>query len=103
VVVRVFRNPATGHYHLFVINKHLSLDADLDDQPNVSEARKWKNWTLVSWKQLRASSLTAQNPLGVPGPEPIQTADVTQGHTQGNPIVVPPISINHIELRNPGQ
>jgi len=90
VVVRVFHNPADGHYHLFVINKHVSNSASITG---------WENWKVSKWGQIHSASLDDQNPIGNPWtPETIKTIQVN--HTQGQSLNIPPISINHIELQH---
>ena len=88
LTVRVFRHPADGHFHLFVINKNTDSSADIDG---------WENWTVVNWEQLQASSLDDQNPIGNPWSQ--ETITIQQvSHTQGQPLTIAPISVNHIEL-----
>ncbi|MDQ6632356.1 MAG: hypothetical protein M3Y82_11490, partial [Verrucomicrobiota bacterium] len=98
VVVRVFHNPADGHYHLFVINKNISTPAPITG---------WQDWTLVKWTQIKHptnTSLDAENQVGGPAStwdlnQTISTKDVS--FTQGQVINISPTSINHIELRAP--
>ncbi|MGI8967249.1 MAG: hypothetical protein ACR2H1_14340 [Limisphaerales bacterium] len=100
VVVRVFHNPADGHYHLFVINKNTSTSESMTG---------WGNWTLVKWTQIKhptTTSLDAGNQVGGTFAtwftnQNIYTRDVTTNFTQGQPINIPPTSINHLELRAP--
>jgi len=86
--VRVFRDPANGNIHLFVVNQSTSNPATITG---------FENWNVIGWKQLHANSYTNNNPLGVPGPEPIQTVSVALPPL-GQSLIIPPISVNHIIL-----
>jgi len=86
--VRTFRDPANGNIHLWVVNQNTTGTATISG---------FENWNVVSWKQLTGPSLSANNPLGVAGPEPIQTVSVALP-APGTSLVVPPISVNHIVL-----
>src|SRR5258706_5258604 len=87
-VVRTFRDPANGNIHLFVINQSTNSTATISG---------FENWNVVSWKRLSGASYSANNPLGVAGPEPIQTVSAALP-ALGQSLVVPPISVNHIIL-----
>jgi hypothetical protein len=88
VVVRVFRNSADGHYHLFVVNKSATTTASLAG---------WESWNVVKWDRLNASAFTDQNPIGNPwAPESIKTMSVSAA--AGQPFAIVPISVNHIEV-----
>lgn len=90
--VRVFRDPASGNIHLWVVNQSTNSAATITG---------FENWPVIGWKQLSSSSLTNSNPLGVPGPEPIQTIPAALP-ALGQPLVIPPISVNHIVLSGSG-
>ncbi len=90
--VRVFRDPATGNIHLWVINQSTTSPATITG---------FENWPVIGWKQLTSSSFTNSNPLGVPGPEPIQTISAALP-ALGQSLVIPPISVNHIILSGSG-
>jgi len=86
--VRTFRDPATGNVHLFVVNQSLTGAATISG---------FEGWNVISWKQLKGASYSDNNPLGVAGPEQIQTVAVTLP-ALGLPLVVAPVSVNHIVL-----
>lgn len=93
--VRVLRDPASGNIHLFVVNQSTT---------STSTVSGFENWNVLSWKQLAGASYTNNNPLGVPGPEPLQTVAVALP-SPGTALAIPPISVNHIVLSgssNPG-
>jgi hypothetical protein len=87
-VVRTFRDPANGNIHLFIVNQSTNSSATITG---------FENWNVTGWKQLSGASYAANNPLGVAGPEPIQTVSVALP-TLGQSLVIPPISVNHIIL-----
>lgn len=87
VALQVFKNSANGDYHLFIVNKNATTNVTIPD---------WSNWVVSSWEQLHSSNFTNWNPLGVAGPEPIQTSNLTDVTTQ--PLLIPAISVNHIVL-----
>ena len=89
-VVRVFKDAATGNLHLFVVNQSLTDSATLPG---------FENWNVVSWKQIKGASYSDSNPLGVSGPEPIQTKALTLPAARG-PLAIAPVSVNHIVLAN---
>jgi hypothetical protein len=91
-VVRTFRDPANGNIHLFVVNQSTNSTATITG---------FENWNVTGWKQLSGASYSANNPLGVAGPEPIQTVSVALP-ALGTPLVIPPISVNHIILSSSG-
>jgi hypothetical protein len=86
--VRTFRDPVTGNIHLFVLNQSLTDTATISG---------FENWNVVSWKQLKGASYSDNNPLGVAGPESIQTVAVSLPDA-GLPLVIAPVSVNHIVL-----
>jgi hypothetical protein len=86
--VRVFQDPATGNIHLFVVNQSTNQSATVTG---------FESWNVIGWKQLTSSSYTNGNPLGVAGPEPIQTQNAVLP-AAGASLVIPPISVNHIIL-----
>lgn len=90
--VRVFRDPATGNLHLWVVNQSTNSTATITG---------FENWNVIGWKQLTAPSYTNSNPLGVPGPEPIQPIAAALP-ALGQSLVIPPISVNHIILSGGG-
>lgn len=91
IVVRVFRNPADNHFHLFVINKGTAS--------YTIPAIDWTGWNVLKWTQIQADGMGALNPIGEPQPlNAIATQDVTPSYVHGSGIVLPKISINHIEL-----
>lgn len=98
VVVRVFRDPSSDHYHLFVINKDQQNDFDIDAN---TQANPWRNWTVAKWTQFNAPSLDTGNALDGSS-EPISIVDVTSTHIPGSSIIIPHISVNHIELKQLG-
>ncbi|HEY2329659.1 MAG TPA: Ig-like domain-containing protein [Verrucomicrobiae bacterium] len=86
--VRTFRDPATGNIHLWVVNQSTN---------NTAIITGFENWNVIGWKQLSGASYAANNPLGVAGPEPIQTISAALP-SLGQSLVIPPISVNHIIL-----
>lgn len=90
--VRTFRDPATGNIHLWVVNQSTNSTATITG---------FENWNVIGWKQLSGASYAANNPLGVPGPEPIQPVSVTLP-ALGQSLVISPISVNHIILSGSG-
>jgi len=90
--VRSFRDPATGNIHLWVVNQSTNSSATITG---------FENWNVIGWKQLSGASYAANNPLGVAGPEPIQTVSVALP-SLGQSLVIPPISVNHIILSGSG-
>lgn len=97
VVVRVFRDPSNNHYHLFVINKDPQNDFNIDQN---TSANPWNAWSVVKWEQFTAPSLDAANSLDGSS-EPI-SIQLVSPPSPGNAIVIPHISVNHIELMQPG-
>lgn len=95
-VVRVFQDPETGKLHLFALN--------LGETPAAAVQLDVGGCTVSEWKQLRAASFDDQNPLydwehpGAWHPETIVTRDVATLPAPGEPVAVPPVSINHIVL-----
>ncbi|HWW03066.1 MAG TPA: Ig-like domain-containing protein [Candidatus Acidoferrum sp.] len=90
--VRTFSDPATGNIHLWVVNQSTNSTATITG---------FENWNVIGWKQLTGASYSANNPLGVPGPEPIQTVAAALP-ALGTSLVIPPISVNHIILSASG-
>ncbi|HXT42256.1 MAG TPA: Ig-like domain-containing protein, partial [Candidatus Angelobacter sp.] len=86
--VRTFRDPATGNIHLFVLNQSLTDTATISG---------FENWNIISWKQLKGTSYSDSNPLGVAGAEPVQTVAVPLP-SAGLPLAIAPVSVNHIVL-----
>jgi len=91
-IVRTLRDPASGNVHLFIANQSSNSSSTITG---------FENWRVLAWKQLSGAAYASSNPLGVAGPEPIQTQMVTPPKT-GSPLVVPPISVNHITLSPSG-
>jgi hypothetical protein len=89
VVVRVFKNSTNGNYHLFAINKHAT---------NPTVITGWEDWTVANWTQLSAKFFTNQNPLGSPWKRETVRTISKFNHEKGKPLLVEPISVNHIEL-----
>ena len=88
ITTRVFRDPNTQNYHLYIVNKSATNSANLEG---------FENWRLAKWDQLTAKQFTAQNPIGNPWtPETIKTIPVKV--PVGKPITIPPISVNHLEF-----
>ncbi|HEX4644327.1 MAG TPA: Ig-like domain-containing protein [Verrucomicrobiae bacterium] len=90
--VRTFRDPATGNIHLWIVNQSTNSAATVTG---------FENWNVIGWKRLSGASYAANNPLGVAGPEPIQTVSVALP-ALGQSLVVPPISVNHVILSGSG-
>ncbi|MBW8865161.1 MAG: hypothetical protein JF609_09625 [Verrucomicrobia bacterium] len=90
--VRSFRDPATGNLHLWVVNQSTNSTATITG---------FENWNVIGWKRLSGTSYAANNPLGVAGPEPIQTVSAALP-ALGQSLVIPPISVNHIILSGSG-
>lgn len=85
--VRLFYDPASGDYHMFVINENASTNAVIAG---------WSNWCVSSWEKLQGSNYFDSNNFAVPDNH-LHTSNYF-GFTNGQPLSIPPISVNHIVL-----
>lgn len=88
VVVRTFKQPGKEIYSLFVINQGTTP----------ATITGWEKWMVPKWRILKADSFDEMNPIGNPWhEETVKTFGRT--NVQGTSLVIPPISVNLIELQ----
>lgn len=89
LLVRVFQNPDDLRLHLFIVNLSETEEARITGL---------EDWSVAGWKQLHASTFDAMNPIGEPWTEESVRTELLPPPPSGEPIVVAPISVNHIVL-----
>jgi hypothetical protein len=89
VIVRVFKSPANGNYHLFVVNKHATNPASITG---------WENWTVANWGKISALHFASQNQIGSPWQRETIKTVYNPPPAPGAPLTIEPISVHHIEL-----